>query len=320
MYIIKHKIEIKTMKQKLKISCEAAHNLIAQQFSQWTHLHVKPVEHSGLDNITFRLGEDMLIRLPSNEDYAAKVAIEQKWLPILKQHLSFSIPEPLAQGEPSKDYPWNWSVYRWIEGESANTLQISETHLKQIALDLAKVLNELHKIDTTGAPLPGLHNFWRGAHPSVYDTETRSAIKELNGFIDANAAISLWEKATSSKWNKSPVWIHGDFASGNILIKNGRLVAVIDFGGMGVGDPACDLTIAWTFLKNESRQAFKSNFHLDSDTWTRARGWALWKALITLAQLKYKASLEAIKQKKIIDELIADIPHVNLKIFEYKEA
>jgi len=277
-------------------------DLIAEQFPQWAHLSIKAPELSGCDNRIFRLGEEMSIRLPSAEKYAPQVQKEQKWLPILAPHLSFRIPEPLAMGQPSKNYPWNWSVYRWIEGESATPLLIDDLQL--FASGLAQFLNELHKIDPTDGPLAGAHNFYRGDSPSVYDAETRSAISQLRGFIDVNAVTSVWEKAISSKWSNNPVWIHGDFSAENILVKDGRLAAVIDFECMGVGDPACDLVSAWTFLTKESRKVFRSHLSLDPDTWARARGWALWKALVTIAPLEDKTCSEALREQHLIDEIL----------------
>jgi aminoglycoside phosphotransferase (APT) family kinase protein len=296
----------------LKINVSLVKNLIGEQFPQWAHLEIKPVEMSGWDNRTFHLGTEMSIRLPSAQCYAAKVKIEQTWLPILAPHLSFRIPEPIAMGNPSKDYPFDWSIYRWIEGRSANILTIDEAHLKHIALQLAQFLNELHKIDPIGGPVSGPHNFYRGGSLKVYDSETRSAISELQDFINVQAATSVWEKALSSQWDQAPVWIHGDLSAGNILIKGDQLAAVIVFGGMGVGDPACDLVIAWTFLKHESRKIFRAHVILDNDTWARARGWALWKALITLACLEDKTSLEALKQKQIVEDITIDAGLANV--------
>ncbi len=291
---------------KLEISLSLVASLIAEQFPQWANLPIKPVELSGWDNKTFRLGKEMLIRLPSAAAYALQVQKEQKWLPILAKHLSFTISKPLALGQPSKNYPWHWSIYRWIEGESANTLSIAELPLQQIALQLAQFLNELHTIDTNGGPLPGPHNFYRGNSPFVYDAETKAAIAQLQDFIDVDAVTSVWQKAVKSKWHKKPVWIHGDLSAGNILIKDNQLAAIIDFGGMGIGDPACDLVIAWTFLTKESRKVFKKHLNLDPDTWARARGWALWKALITLAALQDKNCPEAIKQLHVINEILEE--------------
>ena len=285
--------------------------MIENQFPHLTHLTIKAVEFGGHDNRTFRLGDDLLIRLPSAESYALKVPKEQKWLPFLASNLPLPIPTPVFMGKPSNDYPFNWSIYRWIEGKSANSLKKEELDFVSIALDLAKFLNALYNVDTNDALmqdnlLPGKHNFFRGAHPSVYDLETRLAIKRLEEFIDSDRATALWEKAISSKLSKDPVWIHGDVASGNIIIKDKKLAAVIDFGGMGIGDPACDLVINWTFFENEARKKFKKHIELDSDTWDRARGWALWKALITLDKLEDKNSFESLKQKKIIEEVLSE--------------
>lgn len=217
-------------------------------------------------------------------------------------------------GKPSKLYPFAWSIYQWIEGESANMCHLDESNLvrysfsdgglQPIALQLAQFLNELHAIDSTGGLEPGAHNFYRGASPSVYDAETRSAIAQLKDIIDVNAITAVWEKALSSQWHKKPVWIHGDFSAGNILLKDNHVVAIIDFGGMAIGDPACDLVIAWTFLQDESRTLFKQQVQLDDDTWSRARGWALWKALITIVAMHNKNNAEVEKQMQIIDTIL----------------
>lgn len=278
--------------------------LITEQFPAFSNLSIDPVKVQGHDNRTFRLGPDMLIRMPTAESYALKVPKEQELLPKLAQHLSLPIPAPLNMGSPSKDYPYPFSIYKWMEGESANSLTIDDESLEYIAGQLAKFLNELQSIDSVEGPEPGLHNWYRGAHVSVYDAQARTQIQELETVIDSASSLRLWEQALTSKWEKRPVWIHGDFASGNILIQDNKLSAVIDFGGMGVGDPACDLVIAWTFLKGKSRDIFIREMDLDSDTWARARAWALWKATFELCQIEDKNSAGAKTQKRIIDEVI----------------
>jgi aminoglycoside phosphotransferase (APT) family kinase protein len=292
------------MNMCVEITPKLVQELLAAQFPEWAHLPITPVELSGHDNRTFRLGEEMLVRLPSSKDYAEQVKKEQKWLPIIAPHLSFPIPQPLTMGKPTPSYPWHWSIYKWLDGASANSLLIEDIDLPTIALQLAQFLNELHQINTQDAPPPGLHNYWRGAHPSVYDTETKENIPKLSNLIDIAKALAVWEQAISAKWTQAPVWIHGDFASGNIVVKDRQLAAIIDFGCMGIGDPACDLVIAWTFLKEQSRQIFKDNLSLDAGTWARARGWALWKASFELVALEDKASREAKKQLMVINEII----------------
>lgn len=292
---------------QLEIPIEVVTELISTQFPEYTNLPIKAVEPNGWDNRTFRLGKQMSIRLPSAERYAAKVSIEHIWLPKLGSNLSIPIPTPIAIGNPAKNYPWNWSIYGWIEGQSANTLHIDDKTLERLGLQLADFLNELQAIDSSDGPLPGEHNFFRGASPIVYDAETRSAIDRLEAHVDAAKATSVWEQAISSRWEKKTVWIHGDFSAGNILINNNQLAGVIDFGGMAVGDPSCDLVIAWTLLKETSRDKFKSALRLDEDTWDRARGWALWKALITLEALEDKVGLKAKEQLLVIEEVLNDL-------------
>ncbi|MDN5248464.1 MAG: aminoglycoside phosphotransferase family protein [Wolbachia endosymbiont of Tyrophagus putrescentiae] len=292
------------------ITLQLAKELIEQQFPQWAELYIRPVEFSGIDNRTFHLGEEMLIRLPSSENYALQAPKEQKWLKVLAPHVSLSIPEPVAMGQPSKHYPWNWSIYKWINGKSANMVSINELDLQTIAFQLARFLNKLHKINAEGGPSAGLHNYWRGGHAAVYDKQTRSSIKKLKNIIDTKTAIAVWERAISSKWDRSPVWVHGDLASSNIIVKEGSLTGIIDFGCMGIGDPACDLVIAYTLLRNESRRIFKENLYLDTDTWARARGWALWKALITIVSLKDKSSKEAVEQQRVINEILNEYDNI----------
>lgn len=289
---------------KPNITLSLVKDLISEQFSEWANLVIQPVEASGWDNRTYRLGEDKLVRLPSAKEYEAQVAKEQKWLPLISPNISIEIPHPLAMGQPMKNYPFYWSVYTWLDGRSANLLSLDESALGQLASDLSKFLHELHSIDTACAPLPGLHNFYRGGSLLIYDGEIKSSIIQLKNFIDIDAVLFVWERAISSKWNNSPVWVHGDLSAGNILIKHNKLSAVIDFGCMSIGDPACDLVIAWNFFTEESRRIFKSMMQLDSNTWYRAQGWALWKAMITLNALADKTCSDAKKQKLIIDAIL----------------
>ncbi len=300
------------MSDMLEITTQIATALIAEQFPQFAHLPIRPVDHGGRNNCTFHLGYDMSIRLPIAPEYVPQVHKEQEWLPKIAPHLPLPIPAPIALGIPSKSYPWNWSIYKWLEGESANSLEITDAHLETIALQLAQFLNAFHQFDAAGAPTPGLHNWWRAAHTSVYDAQTRSLIKDLKEFVNVDKASVLWQRAINSKWHRDPVWVHGDVASGNLLVKDYKLAAVIDFGCMGIGDPACDLTIAWTFFRGKSREIFKANMPLDDETWARARGWALWKALYEISVLEDKKGEALAKQRQIIDAVMDEnesFPH-----------
>lgn len=285
----------------IHIDVSLVRELIKAQFPEWENLKIKPVEFSGWDNRTFHLGEQMTVRLPSNAEYSGQVEKEQYWLPKLAPHLTVAIPVPLAMGKRSKEYPWHWSVYKWLKGDTAAINRIND--LNQFAIALAEFLVAFQKCDTTGGPLAGEHNFYRGGNLAVYDGETREAIRLLNDKIDTQTATKIWESALASTWQKPPVWVHGDIATGNLLVSDGRLSAVIDFGQLGLGDPACDLAIAWIFFKNESRNAFHEALKTDQATWARGQGWALWKALIVYAGLCGANPGEVEKSKIVLNEL-----------------
>ncbi len=292
---------------KVDINVSLVEQLVAAQFPQWADLPIKPVAFGGVDNRTFHLGEDMSVRLPSAERYSAQVEKEHRWLPKLAPLLPLPIPVPLAMGVPGDGYPWHWSIYRWLEGENAAIERIAD--LRQFAIALAQFLAALQQIDPAGGPPPGPHNFFRGGSLTIYDADTRQSVANLDSEIDTDAVTAVWEAALKATWHGSPVWFHGDVSAANLLVKRGQLSVVIDFGCSGVGDPACDLTIAWTLLEGESREAFRTAVPVDDATWARARGWALWKALITLVEHIDTNPLEAGKARRVIDEVLADYEH-----------
>lgn len=288
----------------VEIDTSLVERLIAMQFPEWAHLEVKPVANGGWDNRTFRLGEVMSARLPSAERYVAQVEKEQRWLPALGAHLPLRIPVPLALGRPGAGYPWPWSVYEWIDGDPLEPDIVSD--LGVFARDLAEFLLALWKIDTAAAPPAGPHNFHRGGPLPFYDEETRRSIETLANEIDAPLLTEVWERALDSVWSERPVWVHGDIAKGNLLTRNGLLSAVIDFGSCGVGDPACDLVIAWTFLDKPARNIFRDRLGLDRQTWERARGWCLWKALIDIAAKRGEDEDAVDLSRRSIAEIVSD--------------
>ncbi|ANF31324.1 acetyltransferase [Leifsonia xyli] len=263
-----------------RIDVALVRRLVDAQFPEWRGLSVRPVEHDGWDNRTFRLGDELSVRLPSAEGYVEQVAKEQRWLPLLRDLLPVPIPSPVAVGEPGEAFPFPWSVYRWLPGTPV-VLRGDVSRDAGLATAIGRFLVALRNAPTEGAPGPGTHNFFRGAPPTVYEEEALAAFALLGP--EATRARSLWVEATASQWEGPPVWFHGDVAPGNLLVDaRGALSAVIDFGTSGVGDPACDLVPAWTMFEGSGRDAFVATVGLDDATWQRARAWALWKAAITV--------------------------------------
>src|SRR5215217_6506028 len=286
------------------IDAQLARRLVDSEFPQWSDLPISEVALDGWDNRTFRLGSDLSIRLPTGDWYAQQVDKEQRWLPVLAPQLPLPIPVPVARGRPDGEFPYPWSVYRWLDGEVAATARIADP--TAFAATLAGFLNALGRIDASGGPAPGPHNFYRGGPLATYTQETIDAIEALGDEVPRDAVERVWEAALASTWDREPVWVHGDVAVGNLLVRDGRLAAVLDFGSSGVGDPACDTVIAWTFLSGPSRDRFRAELAVDRDTWARGRGWALWKALITLVGHLERGAPEAAVPRRDIEQVLAD--------------
>jgi aminoglycoside phosphotransferase (APT) family kinase protein len=290
--------------KKVDINVSLVRRLVAAQFPQWVDLEIRPVEIDGHDNRTFRLGDEMSVRLPSHKRYSKHVSTEQEWLPKLAKGLPLPIPEPIGKGKPTQEYPWLWSVNKWLPGKNASSEIISD--LSNFANDLADFLNALQAIDATNAPQPGQDNFFRGGELSVYDIETRECIDALRDVIDACAATLTWESALNATWDHPPVWIHGDVAVENLLVQDGKLCAVIDFGQLAAGDPSCDTTIAWTLFSKLSRKTFKIKLNVEETTWVRGRGWGLWKALLSLRKYRGNNPEKEAEAKCVIMDILEE--------------
>jgi len=273
--------------------------LLAAQFPEWADLPIEPVPSAGTDNALYRLGDDMAVRLPRIH-WAAGVDKEHEWLPKLAPFLPLAIPVPLAKGNPGEGYPWQWSVYRWLEGENATIEHIVD--LWQAATDLAHFIVALQQIELTGGP-PAR----RGVPLARRDQPTREAIAALRGALDVDVVAAAWDAALAAPtWQRSPVWVHGDLLPGNLLVKEGRLSAVIDFAGLGVGDPACDLIIAWNLFTAETRDVFRATLAVDDATWARGRGWALSQALIFIPYYLDTNPMGVAIARRTINEVLAD--------------
>ncbi|WP_410609253.1 aminoglycoside phosphotransferase family protein [Amycolatopsis sp. lyj-109] len=283
--------------QRVGVDADQVRRLVGDQFPHWAGLPVRPVRESGWDNFTFHLGDAMVVRLPSAAEYALAVEKEQRWLPALAPRLPLPIPVPLAAGRPGAGYPFPWSVYRWLDGEPATAAGVADP--VRFAGDLAGFVAAVQHVDATDGPRPGKHNWFRGATLRTYDGQARRALTKLGGTTDGAAA--LWEAALTAPWDGVDRWFHGDLAPGNLLLRGGELAAVIDFGTCGVGDPACDLAIAWTLLTAEGRRVFRERLSVDDATWARGRGWALWKTLVACT----RTGEEAANGRRVLGEILA---------------
>lgn len=262
------------------IDDDLVRRLIAGQFPQWAELAVRRWPSGGTVNAMYRLGEDIVVRLPLIRGGAEDVLLEREWLPRLAPRLPARIPEVLGAGEPARGYPWPWSVYRWLAGKHPEPGVLSEPVL--LAADLGAFVAAMRSITLPGAP-----KAYRGGPVASLDAKTREAIRELRGIpeedVDCDAVASVWEEALRAPcWDGPPVWLHADLMPGNLLIDGGRLVSVIDFGCTGVGDPACDLFPAWNLLPDDAREVFREALAVDDATWIRGRGRTLSQALIAL--------------------------------------
>ncbi|GLZ80121.1 aminoglycoside phosphotransferase [Actinorhabdospora filicis] len=281
-----------------EITTELAARLVAAQFPQWAHLPVTSVDRQGHDNRTFRLGGELSVRLPTDEGYVAAVSKEDTWLPHIARHLPVAVPEPVAVGVPGPDYPFPWAVRRWLPGAD---LLGADTDDVAIAGQLGDLLTALRAVPAEG-PAAGEHSFFRGCHPTAYADQVQRSLEILGDTVDAEACRAVWSAGVTTVWTAPPVWFHGDIAYGNLLAENGRLSALIDFGTSGVGDPACDLAIAWGRFTGEARKVFRERAGLDDDTWRRARAWAVWKALVVLAGMSGPDDT----QRRVLTEALAD--------------
>lgn len=283
------------------ISLPLVRELLSAQFPQWATLPLTKVASDGTVNAIYRLGSDMCVRLPRIPEVDEQIANEQQWLPQLAPLLPLAIPTPLGKGIPQANYPWHWSVYRWLDGN--NTFMTPIHNLQQAAIDLAQFLKALHLIPTTGAPFST-----RSGPLSSQNNDVIAAIKSLYGMIDTKRITYIWEECLRVPlWHKPPVWMHGDLLPANLLTHQDRLTAVIDFGLFGIGDPACDLIPAWSTFTAETRDIFRSTLAIDDATWIRGRGWALSIGLIILPYYKQtNPGLYAVGER-MITEVLAEV-------------
>ena len=257
--------------------------LLEEQHSDLTRLPLLDAGE-GWDNRTFRLGEDLAVRLPRRATSAPLIEYQQRWLPVLAPHLPLSIPSPVRTGRAGCGYPWSWSVTRWLPGEAALVAPPLDEHV--VATELARFLRALHRPAPPDAP----RNLFRGISLEARDPLIREHLAALDNRVNRAAVVETWDRLrATAPWAGPALWIHGDLHPGNLLVCDGRLTGVLDFADLTAGDPATDLAVAWMLLREPARSAFRdltcgADGWLDRDTWIRARAWALALGVAYLAQ------------------------------------
>ena len=298
---------------EVPLSPDDVRRLIEAQAPQWAELPLSPAGH-GTDNVMMRLGDELLVRLPRRPSTAEDVAKERLWLPHLAPHLPVAVPEPVFVGRPGEGYPFEWSVLRWIEGEHPGEGTV--TDWTRFGADLARFVRALHGIDLAGATAQGSLEWYRGRRLSDFRAEGQEAIDEVREFaqrvdlgLDLDALQRLWDRAAGTS---SPVldavWLHGDLRADNLLVREGVLAGVIDFGCLSVGDPTAEHAAVWEYPA-AAREAYRQELGLDADTWRRATAW---KIVVNLSGIPYywdswpefaQGCLETVR------ELLADEQH-----------
>ncbi|HEX5302904.1 MAG TPA: aminoglycoside phosphotransferase family protein [Streptosporangiaceae bacterium] len=257
---------------EIAIGLPLVDRLIGAQFPRWRHLPLAEVRSAGTDNAIYRLGEHLAVRLPRRRTVATEAARLWHWLPRLAPDLPLAVPMPVARGAPGAGFPFPWLVSQWLDGQDVTG--DPGIDLADAAVRLGRFVAALHRLDATGAPPTP----FRGGPLSTLDDRVRGAIRGLgaDGTIDPHLATAAWNSALAAPgWDRAPVWVHADLYPVNLLARQHRLAGVIDFGGLGAGDPAIDLLPAWAWLTASTRGLFRAQVEPDDATWVRGRGWAL---------------------------------------------
>jgi aminoglycoside phosphotransferase (APT) family kinase protein len=284
---------------EVDIDVDLVRGLVAARFPHWADLPITPVTSSGTDNAMFRLGPDLVVRLPRIPGAAADVEAELRWLPQLAPHLPVAIPEVVAMGAPTDEYPWPWSVNRWLTGRNPQVDSLVEP--EDLANDLAEFITALRAVDPTGGP-----RLTRSGPLAGRDEATRAAIAASSGLIDTDALLGIWAETVTVPGSAPHTWAHGDLSPGNVLIDQGRLGAVIDFAACGVGEPTVDLIVAWNLLPAAARPILRAALDVDDATWACGRGWALSISVIQLPYYRDTNPALAANSRHVLEQIIAD--------------
>jgi aminoglycoside phosphotransferase (APT) family kinase protein len=275
--------------------------LVDRQFPEWAGLSLRPVAAFGTDHRLFRLGADLLVRLPVYAGSADQAVSDATWLPTLAPHLPVEVPVPVATGEPGAGYPFPWSVVPWLPGETVGDTDVDRVRLAE---DLADFVAALQAVDAAGGPPKS--GGGRGV-PLDPAWQVDEQIDQLADLVDADKAKRVWRAALDAgPWPHEPRWIHGDLLEGNLLVREGRLSAVIDWGALGVADPAPDVVPAWTLFTGEARQRYRDRLSIDDATWARARAWAMLPALSGIRYYETSVPAFAERSRRHLESVLAD--------------
>lgn len=254
--------------------------LLSEQAPQWSNLPIRRLASSGTDNAIFRLGDHLALRIPKRPTAVALLAKELDWLPHF-QGLPLQVPVLRFRGRADIWPDCEFGIFDWVEGKIASPHNIADAGIA--ARDLARFLKALHEKDIAGAPAAGELNSRRGVALDLLSTATRQSIDVLADEIDARGTHALWEEACLTRGQKTPVWLHGDLKADNLITRDGVLHGVIDWGLSAVGDPAADYATAWVWVEPSARAEFQATLDVDDEAWVRAKGWALYGAVIALS-------------------------------------
>ncbi len=276
---------------EVQVTADDVRRLVAAQHPRWASLPVTPVRESGTDHLLFRLGENLVARMPKVAWAGEHALADARWLPRLAPHVPLTVPAPFAVGEPDDAYPFHWSVVPWVPGAAtADPLDPgAERNLDpaRAAVDLGGFVTALRAADPTGGP--SKTGTSRGVPLAHLDDDVRRATAESGDRVDGPAVLKAWDRALEAASDLVPgAWLHGDLMPGNLVVDDGRLTAVIDWGTIGVGDPAADLPPAWWLFSGRDRDTFREaagagpGGDLDDGAWERGRGWTLVQGIIAL--------------------------------------
>ncbi len=288
--------------------------LLWAQFPQFADLALQPVAAAGTDHAIYRLGEDLVIRLPRTPDAARQADKDRTWLPRLAPQLPLQIPVVHGYGWPSEHFGWPYTIQSWIDGQDAGGARVADW--VQVALELGQFVRRLRAVDPTGGPPPGPGNSYRGVALTTRDAHVRHAAEftratgadnEFTRGVDVDEVLRIWQEAVDAPlWSGPPTWFHGDLLPGNLLFADGRLKAVIDFGCMGVADPSCDVLPTWTMFRGDARRAFLETVDPDCATRTRARGWAAYVGITAMPYHLDTNPAFCALARGVLDELLAE--------------